>query len=100
MKETKLTLDIIQGLGMESQSYKPDHDDFGLKFLLPKTGFELTCLTVCNGEPCDSDSLEGMDGWLYITTKEEIERVMELDENQLFEFIEADNPEFDREDFE
>lgn len=73
----KLTLKTIEKYNLDKRSYTPDYDDKGYIFTLP-SGIELSCLFMCNGEPCDTDSLEGLDGYIYIQTEEELVELIEL----------------------
>ncbi len=56
-------------------SDRPDYDDAGYEFTLP-CGVTVSGLFMCNGEPCELDSLEGVDGWLYIETAEDLTEVV------------------------
>jgi hypothetical protein len=98
--ETPLTLKIIEAFEMRKVSFKPDHDDAGYRFTLP-CGHDVEGFFMLNGESCETESLEGLDGWLYIDTKEELDLIMKMtSEEELFEFIENNNSEFDRAEFE
>lgn len=77
-----LTIDIINDYGFGVKVNRPDYDDVQNTYTLPN-GLELTCLTVCNNEPVKVDSLEGLDGFIYITTKEELDVLI----NKSFEDI-------------
>lgn len=100
MEGTRLTLNIIESFGMDKKHYKPDHDDTGYEFTLPKTGIDLSTLFVCCGEPTESDSLEGLDGWIYIETKEELETIIKFNGEELFDYIESIHDDFDRSEYE
>ncbi len=95
---TKLTLEIIESFKLPKKQYKPDYDDMGYEFTLPN-GIVLSCLFVCNGSPCKSDSLEGLDGWIYIETKEELLQLYELSYGEVINIIVEENDEFHLNDY-
>jgi len=97
--ETPLNQEIIESYEMRSVHFKPDYDDSGNRYTLP-CGHDVEGFYMLNGESCSMDALEGMGGWLYINTKEELDAVMKMNENELFAFIEKDNEDFDRTGFE
>lgn len=90
----KLNLEIIKSFNLPIKKYKPDYDDMGYIITLPN-GIELSTLFVCNGEPCESNMLEGFDGWICIDTKEELEELISSSLDEVIEKIEKENPEFD-----
>lgn len=73
----KLNNEIIESYGFEKTISKPDWDDVQNNYELPN-GIELSCLSVCNNEPCNVDCLEGFDGFIYIDTKEELDELLKL----------------------
>jgi len=98
--ETTLTQEIIESFGMRKKGFKPDYDDAGNRYTLP-CGHDVEGFFMLNGDSCNMDSLEGLGGYLYITTKEELELIHSFtDEEQLFEYIEKGDEDFDRSDFE
>ena len=95
---TTLTLDIIKSYGFEHRTYKPDWDDTCIDFTLPN-GLVLTTMTQCNNEPTDSDSLEGMSGYIYIKTKEELDELLNKTYQQILEELDEKNEDFDINEF-
>lgn len=89
----KLSLKIIEEFNLPKKSVKPDWDDAGYEFTLP-SGIVLTGFHMLNSDPCETESLEGMDGFIYIETKEELEELMSLDYEQTLHKIKDKNPEF------
>ena len=87
-KQTKLTLEIIESYGFEKRVHKPDWDDTALEITLPN-GLVLETLTQCNNHYTPSDSLEGCDGYIYIETKEELDDLIKLTEDELDVLIES-----------
>lgn len=63
-------------------------------------GFDLSTLVICNNEPCKSDSLEGLDGWLYITTKEELDEFLTLDYEAVLNKIAKENKDFNIKEYQ
>ena len=98
MELTTLTLDIIRAFNLPEESYKPDYDDAGFKFILP-SGIELMGFFMLNGEPCEMDSLEGLDGWIYITTKEELENLVLNCYDEIIDDIHIAEDDFPLEDY-
>jgi len=96
---TPLTQEIIESFDLPSSHYKPDHDDAGKRYALP-SGIPLEGLNFCNGEPCEMDMLEGMSGYICISTKEELEELISLGYTEILDKIEKENPEFEREEYE
>lgn len=95
---TKLTLKIIESYNLKKQSYTPDYDDRGYIFTLP-SGIELSCLFMCNGTPCDTDSLEGLCGFIYIQTEEELKEYISYSLSEVFDKVASENENFNRNDF-
>ena len=73
--KTELTLEIIESYGFSKRTYKPDWDDTSNEYTLPN-GILLETMTQCNNEPCKSDSLEGMEGYIYLDTKEDLDEFL------------------------
>lgn len=94
----KLTLKIIQSYGFEESISKPDWDDVALEVTLPN-GLRLSTLTVCNNSACKSDSLEGLDGCIYINTKEELDELIKLTFEEILNDVKLKNPKFDIDDY-
>jgi hypothetical protein len=95
---TKLSLKLIEKYNLDKQSYTPDYDDKGYIFTLP-SGIELSCLFMCNGEPCDTDSLEGLDGYIYIQTEEELIEYINLSYEDLINKVASENENFNTNDY-
>lgn len=81
---TKLTLEIIEKYDLPKQNWRPDYDDAGYLFELP-SGIELSTLFMCNGYPTESDSLEGLDGQIYIDSEEELVELIGLTYDETLE---------------
>ena len=96
--KTKLTLEIMKSFDLPNSTNRPDYDDTELIFELPN-GMELSTLIVCSGELCEPDSLEGMDGYIYINTKEELEDLIAKDYDTVIEDIARDNEDFDKSEY-
>jgi len=89
-----LTLKIIEKYNLPKVNYKPDYDDAGYKFTLP-SGIELSTLFMCNGESTECDSLEGLDGYIYIETEEELVKLISMDYNEILNKIWSESEDFD-----
>lgn len=98
MAVTKLSLEIIENFKLPKKVIRPDWDDAGYEFTLP-SGIILTGFFVLNNAPCKTDSLEGMDGYIYIQTQEELEELISLNYEQTLNKIKEKNPEFDIEQY-
>jgi hypothetical protein len=96
--KTELTLEIIKSYNFEMQTFKPDYDDAGYHLILPN-GLILDTFFMLNGEPCESDSLEGLDGFIYITTKEELDELVNMTFEQVVDKIAGENENFDPEEY-
>lgn len=94
----KLTLTIIESFNLHKEVWKPDYNDFGWTFILPN-GIELTTLTICNGEHVESNSLEGLDGWLYIDTKEDLKKFINMEYTEVLEYLNDKHEDFDIDEF-
>lgn len=95
---TQLTLKIIESYNLDKQSYTPDHDDRGYLFTLP-SGIELSCLFMCNGTPCEADSLEGLDGFIYLQTEEELKEYIGYSYEEILNKISKENNKFNPDDY-
>lgn len=89
----KLSLKIIRSYGFEERTHKPDWDDTCVEITLPN-GIELTTMTQCNNEPTESDTLEGLGGWIYIDTKEELDELIGLSYEDVVKKIASENEDF------
>jgi len=96
---TQLTLEIIKSYNFKERTYKPDWDDVAIDFTLPNE-LELTTLTVCCNEPVKSISMEGLDGYIYINTKEELDELLQKSFNEILTLIKSENPKFDKTKYE
>lgn len=94
----RLTLEIIESYNFEKKVSKPDWDDVQHEYTLPN-GISLTTLTVCFNEACESDSLEGLDGFIYIETKEELDVLVAKTYDEVLEGIAESNKDFDIEEY-
>lgn len=93
-----LTLEIIRSYGFPEKSYNSDHDDICIDFET-SNGLTLQSMIICNNEPVESDSLEGLDGYIYITTKEELDQLLSLTYEEVLDEIASDHDDFDKEDY-
>lgn len=89
-----LSLKIIKSYGFPEEISKPDWDDVQLTITLPN-GLELSTLTVCFNEPTNCNSLEGLDGYIYISTKEELDELISISYIDILRKISAENSDFD-----
>lgn len=89
----KLTLDIINNFNLKKETIRPDWDDVGYEFTLP-CGIKLVGFFMLNGSPCETNCLEGVDGYIYIETKEELTDLVSMSDEQIFNQIKSENPEF------
>ena len=90
----KLTLEIIESYGFDKKVTKPDWDDVQNEYTLPN-GLTLSCLTVCCNKPCKSDSLEGLDGYIYITNKKQLDELNSKTFEQICKEIAKANKDFE-----
>lgn len=89
-----LNLSVIRSYNFPETNTTPDHDDRGIDFTLPN-GLVLGTLTICYNSPTVADSLEGLDGYIYITTTDELDALLELTYEDICQDIANKNPEFD-----
>lgn len=94
-----LTLEKIESFNLEKSSYQPDHDDKGYLFTLPKSGIELSCLFMCNGESNECDSLEGLDRWIYIDSVEELELLISMTYEQTLDWVSTQHSDFEKDEY-
>lgn len=94
----KLNFKIIEKYGFPKTVSKPDWDDVSNNYTLPN-GIELSTLVVCNNEPCEANSLEGFDGFIYIQTKEELDELINMSFEEVLEKIASENEDFDIEEY-
>jgi hypothetical protein len=90
----RLTLQIIESYNFPKEINKPDWDDVENIYQLPN-GLFLTTLTVCCNEPTESDSLEGLDGYIYIKTKEELDDLLSMTYVEICQKIAQEVDDFD-----
>ena len=55
---------------------------------------------MCNNSPTEMDMLEGLDGWVCITTKEELEKCVKMSYDEMLDYIKEDNPSFNKEEYQ
>lgn len=94
----RLTLEIIRSYGFKETTSKPDWDDVEVTFETPE-GFELSCLTVCCNEPTNVDSLEGLDGYIWLETKEDLDSLLSKEYSEVIIEIGNENKEFDIDEY-
>jgi len=95
---TKLSLKIIRSYDFKERTHKPDWDDTCIEFTLPN-GLELDTMTQCNNHPTESDSLEGLDGYIYIETKEELDELISMSYEEVIKKIASENKDFDIDEY-
>ena len=89
----ELTLSIIESFNLKKKKIRPDWDDAGYEYTLP-SGIPVVGFFMLNGEPCETKSLEGLDGYLYIDTKEYLDEIVSLSNDELLNKIKEQNPKF------
>ncbi len=94
----KLTLAKIEKYNLPKTNYTPDWDDSGYEFELP-SGLTLVGFYRLNNSPTKMDSLEGLDGFIYIETEEELKELIGLTWDETMVKVKNKNPEFKIEDF-
>ncbi len=94
----KLNLDLLLSYGFESRTFKPDWDDTAIEFTLPN-GISLIGLTQCNNSPTECDALEGIDGYIYVETKEELDDLLSKTCEEVFLDIKNKNPKFNIDEY-
>ena len=52
-----------------------------------------------NNRPCEMDSLEGVDGFIYITSKKELDDLISKTAEEIFDDIKLRNPKFNKEEW-
>lgn len=77
-----MNLQQIKSFNPSENIYKPDWDDTAIDFTF-ENGLTLTGFTQINNESVETNSLEGLDGFIYIDTIEELEYLL----SQSFEDI-------------
>lgn len=92
---TRLNLETIRSFNLNERTYKPDWDDTAIDFTLP-SGITLTTLTQCNDCTTEADSLEGLDGYIYLKTKEDLDFFVSKRYDEIIDFVASNNPSFDR----
>lgn len=96
---TKLNKEIIESYNLPKEFYKPDWDDAGYKYTLP-SGIDLVGFYMLNNDSCEMEALEGLDGWIYIETEEELKEYMSLSYNETLSKIATENEDFDISEWE
>jgi len=99
MSDNKLTLEIIRSYVMSERTYKPYWDDTCIDFKTP-SGIILTTMTQCNNQSTDSDTLECLDGFVYIQTKSELDELLSLSYDELIDKISLEEKNFDKSKYE
>lgn len=98
LENMKLSLEIIRSYGFKERTHKPDWDDTCLEITLPN-GITLDTMTQCNNQPTESDALEGMNGYIYIETKEELDELVNMSYDEVINKIASENKDFDLEKY-
>lgn len=90
----KLNKEIIESYGFEKKTIRPDWDDMGYEITL-SNDIVVTSLFVCNNEPCEMDCLEGVDGYVYIDTKEDLDIFLSKTGEEVLNEIKEEYKDFD-----
>lgn len=98
LSDDKLSKDIIDKYNFKYKISKPDWDDVEITYTLPN-GLELSALTVCSNQPCDVDTLYGIDEYLIVNTVTELEKLMSLTFDEILDDVAKQNPDFNIEDY-
>lgn len=94
----KLTLKYIESFNFKKKTIRPDWDDAGYEFTLPN-GLVLTGFFMLNNEPCETESLEGVDGYIYIETEEELVKLVNQSIDEIFIDLKFKNPKFNIDEY-
>ena len=94
----KLSFEIIESFGLKKKFITPDWDDAGYEFTLP-SGIIVTGFHMLNSCPHPMDTLEGLSGFIYIETKEELENLISLTYDEILKNIKEKKPEFNIEEW-
>ena len=94
----RLTQKIVDSYNFDKKIRRRDKDDVEVTYTL-SNGLELSCLTVCNNEPTDVDCLEGLDDFIYIETKEELDKLNSQTFEEICIELSKKNPEFILDDY-
>ena len=92
--KTPLNLQLIREYGFEERTYKPDWDDTSIEFTLPN-GFKLSTMTQCNNHSVNGSYLEGVDGYICLETKEELDIFISKSCETILQEIKDKYPKFD-----
>lgn len=95
---TILNLKIIRTYGFKEKTYNSDWDDVCVDFTLPN-GIELTTMIICNKQACESNCLEGLDGYIYIETQEELEELINKSYEEVLHQLKNKHPNFEIDDY-
>ena len=90
----RLSYKRIKKYNLPEREYKPDWDDTSVAFTLPN-GLILSGMTQCNNSPCKMTELESDNGWIYIQSKAELEKLIKMDWEGLIEYVSDNNEDFD-----
>lgn len=94
----KLTLEIIESFGFDKKTIRPDYDDAGYEFKLPY-GLRLVGYFMLNHCHCETNMLEGLDGYICVETKEELEELIPLSFEETLKKVKEKHPKFDINDW-
>lgn len=89
-----LNQEIIDSYNLKKTLYAPDWDDRGYEYVLP-LGISVYGFFMLNNTKHDMDSLEGLDGYIYINTKQELEKYINFKSiEETFDYIKSKNSNF------
>ena len=94
----KLNYQIIKEYFPNLKSERFDWDDCGFIVNLP-CGIELTGHTLICNKPVKSKSLEGLDSYIYIETREELYLLMKMSLDEVFNWVKSKDTNFDIEKY-
>ena len=93
-----LTIEKIRKYQLPERAFKPDYNDTAIEFTLPN-GIKVVGYTQLNNSNVSTNSLEGLDGWIYITMESELVKLISQTYEEVIEDIANRNPDFKREDY-
>ena len=93
-----MNLQLIRSFNPQEKVYKPDWDDTAIDFTF-SNGLTLTGFTQINNQSTETDCLEGLDGFLYIDSIEQLESLISKSFEQVLEDIKKEDDSFPIDDY-
>ena len=84
--DENLTEDIIDSYGFKSIGKRIGSRDYGKEYTLP-CGLDVIGYNIMDGEVCTMNALEGLDGYLYIETKSDLDVIATLTPDNIGQFL-------------